>query len=186
MLYAHLLHGDRVNLTPLAQADAVTIAAWGLDVDYLRYLDTDPAFPRSEQQVLDWMREHSRGREDYLFGIRLVATSELIGFVELGEIAWTHRTGWVALGIGEARHRGRGYGTEALQLTLDYAFNELNLHRLQLTVFAYNEPAIALYEKLGFQREGVFREALQRDGQRHDVYLYGILAREWLERDDTP
>lgn len=186
MLNAQLLRGERVHLTPLAQADALTMAGWGLDLDYLRHLDAEPAFPRTEQQVLDWMREHSRGREDYLFGIRLALTDELIGFVELGEIAWTHRTAWLALGIGEGRHRRRGYGTEALRLALDYAFNELNLYRLQLTVFAYNHAAIALYEKLGWRREGVFREALQRDGQRHDIFLYGLLAREWLGRDDPP
>jgi len=68
-----------------------------------------------------------------------------------------------------------------MQLALQFAFNELNLHRLQLTVFSYNDRAIALYEKLGFQREGVYREFLQRDGERHDMYLYGLLLREWQE-----
>jgi RimJ/RimL family protein N-acetyltransferase len=57
--------------------------------------------------------------------------------------------------------------------------DELNLHRVQLTVFSYNERAIALYEKLGFQREGVYREFIQRDGRRYDMYLYGLLRREW-------
>jgi RimJ/RimL family protein N-acetyltransferase len=49
-------------------------------------------------------------------------------------------------------------------------------------VFSYNKRAIALYEKLGFQREGVYREFLQRDGKRFDMYLYGILRREWDAR----
>ena len=66
-----------------------------------------------------------------------------------------------------------------MRLLLDYAFGELNLHRFQLTVFAYNERASALYEKLGFVREGVFREFLLRDGTRYDMYLYGLLRREW-------
>ena len=55
----------------------------------------------------------------------------------------------------------------------------MNLHRVQLTVFAYNERALALYERLGFQREGVYREFIQRDGVRYDMYLYGLLRREW-------
>lgn len=46
-------------------------------------------------------------------------------------------------------------------------------------MFSYNERAIALYEKLGFQREGIYREFLQRHGKRFDMYLYGILRREW-------
>jgi RimJ/RimL family protein N-acetyltransferase len=62
---------------------------------------------------------------------------------------------------------------------LDFAFRELNLHRVQLTVFAYNTAALALYEKLGFTREGIHREALHREGQRYDMILFGILRREW-------
>ena len=72
-----------------------------------------------------------------------------------------------------------GYGREAIELTLKFAFHELNLHRIQLTVFSYNERAIALYESFGFKREGVFREHLQRDGRRYDMYLFGLLRHEW-------
>ncbi|MCZ7546462.1 MAG: GNAT family N-acetyltransferase [Anaerolineae bacterium] len=74
---------------------------------------------------------------------------------------------------------GQGYGRAAIALALAFAFDELNLHRVQLTVFSYNTRAIALYEGLGFRREGVYREFLHRDGARHDMLLYGLLAREW-------
>lgn len=59
------------------------------------------------------------------------------------------------------------------------AFEELNLHRVTATVFAYNERSIALLEKLGFRREGAFREFLERDGRRYDMLLYGLLCHEW-------
>ncbi len=59
------------------------------------------------------------------------------------------------------------------------AFDELGLHRLTATVFSYNPRSIALLEKLGFRREGTFREFLLRDGERHDMLLYGLLRREW-------
>ena len=85
----------------------------------------------------------------------------------------------MGLGIGDQSNWGQGYGYEAAQLALAFAFHELNLHRVQVTVFSYNERSIALFEKLGFQREGVFRERLQRDGQRHDMLLYGLLRPEW-------
>jgi RimJ/RimL family protein N-acetyltransferase len=83
------------------------------------------------------------------------------------------------MGFGDRQNWGKGYGTEAMRLALNFAFNELNLHRVQLSVFDYNERAIALYEKMGFVREGVYREYLQRDGKRYDMYLYGLLRREW-------
>ncbi len=86
---------------------------------------------------------------------------------------------WLAIGIGERENWGKGIGGEAMTLALDFTFRELNLHRVQLTVFEYNERAIALYERLGFVREGVCREFMQRDGRRYDMYLYGLLRREW-------
>ena len=92
----------------------------------------------------------------------------------------------VSIAIGEAKQWGKGYGYEAMQLVLRFAFDELNLHRVQLTVFCYNKRAIALYEKLGFQREGIHREHLQRDGRRYDMYLYGLLRSEWENRTSTP
>jgi RimJ/RimL family protein N-acetyltransferase len=55
------------------------------------------------------------------------------------------------------------------------------LHRVFLTVFSYNTAAMALYEKLGFTHEGTHREHLQRDGQRFDMVLYGMLRRAWIQ-----
>ncbi|MEZ4668757.1 MAG: GNAT family protein [Anaerolineae bacterium] len=181
MSLSTLLEGTRLHLTPLSNSDVPTIARWQLDSEYLRLLDANPAYPKNESQIADWLREGQRGRDNFLFGIRVTANDDLIGFVELGEVMWTHRNAWLAIAIGERDYRGRGYGYEAMSLTLDFVFRELNLHRIQLTVFSYNEAAIRLYEKLGFHREGVFREHLERDGQRFDMYLYGILKREWVE-----
>ena len=177
----NLLEGTRLRLAPLSGADVPIIARWQLDNAYLRLLDANPAYPKNESQIADWMREGQRGRDNFLFGIRLLAGDDLIGFVELGEVMWTHRNAWLAVAIGEREYRGRGYGYEAMGLTLDFVFHELNLHRVQLTVFSYNEAAIRLYEKLGFRREGVFREHLERDGQYFDMYLYGMLKHEWVK-----
>ena len=179
MTLTSLLEGSRVRLVPLNSSDTSTIAHWQQDSSYLRLLDANAAYPKSELQVGEWIREGQRGREHFLFGIRVMLTDDLIGFLELSDVMWTHRNSWLTIAIGETAYRGRGYGSEALGLVLDFAFRELNLHRVQLTVFSYNEPAIHVYEKLGFQREGVYREFLERDGQRYDMYLYAILKREW-------
>jgi RimJ/RimL family protein N-acetyltransferase len=89
----------------------------------------------------------------------------------------------MSIGLGDSANWGKGYGNEATRLALGFAFNELNLHRVQLTVFDYNSRAIHLYEKLGFQQEGIYREFLQRDGRRFDMYLYGLLRHEWEARE---
>ncbi|MCB9457452.1 MAG: GNAT family N-acetyltransferase [Anaerolineaceae bacterium] len=175
----NLFEGQRVRLTPLNSEDAAVIAEWHLDSRYLRLLDAAIAFPKNEAQVVRWIQSGQQEKDNFLFGIRTMSSNLLIGFIEINGILWPHGTGWIAIGIGEPEYRGQGYGYEAMSMALNYAFHELNLHRMQLTVFSYNTSAIALYEKLGFQREGVHREFLLRDGQRHDMILYGLLSREW-------
>jgi RimJ/RimL family protein N-acetyltransferase len=88
----------------------------------------------------------------------------------------------ISIAIGDRANWARGYGYDAGELALAFAFDELNLHRVTATVFSYNERSIALVEKLGFRREGAFREFLQRDGERHDMLLYGLLRPEWEAR----
>lgn len=176
---SQLLRGQRVWLSALGREDAAVIVHWDTDSAFLRLLDAAPAVPRTEEEVVRWLESAHRDHNRYVFGIRLLISDELIGWLELDDIQWNHRTCGLGIGIGSAMHRGRGYGSEALTLALDFAFYELNLHRVGLTVFAYNYRAIALYEKLGFVREGASREHLQRDGQRYDLLHYGLLCREW-------
>jgi RimJ/RimL family protein N-acetyltransferase len=176
---SQLLRGQRVWLSALGREDTATIAGWDTDSAFLRLLDSAPAAPRSEDEVARWLESVRRAHDYFAFGIRLVGSDDLIGWLELDGIQWNHQTCGLGIGIGSWAHRGQGYGTQALTLALDFAFYELNLHRVTLTVFAYNHAAIGLYEKLGFVREGVYREHLHRDGQRYDMLLYGLLRREW-------
>lgn len=182
MTSSTLLRGSRVRLTALTQSDLPIVAQWHQNPEFLRLLDALPAYPRTEASLAQWLEDRHKATDAFLFAIRTLDNDALIGYVELDGILWTHRVSGVSIAIGEAKHWGKGYGYEVMQLVLRFAFDELNLHRVQLTVFCYNERAIALYEKLGFQREGIHREHLQRDGRRYDMYLYGLLRSGW-ERD---
>lgn len=179
MTPSNLLRGTNVRLTALIPNDLPLIAHWYQQSEFLRLFDASPAYPQTEAVLAKWLEERQKATNSFLFAVRLLENDDLLGYVEFDEILWTHQVSGVSIGIGDPTHCGKGYGYEAMQLALTFAFNELNLHRVQLTVFSYNERAIALYEKLGFQREGVYREFLHRDGKRHDMYLYGLLRREW-------
>lgn len=179
MLLSRLFRGEKIRLTGLNPEDVPTITAWYQDSDFMRLLDMTAAYPRARSAMQRWLEDESKDKDVFLFAIRPLDTDTLLGFVELDSIQWTHGVGWIGIGIGDSANWGKGYGYEAVRLLLDFAFSELNLHRVQLTVFNYNEPAIHLYEKLGFKAEGIYRECLHRDGQRHDMILYGILRREW-------
>jgi len=174
-----LLHGPTLRLAAVMPEDIPLIARWYEDADFMRRFDASPAMPKTVAEVTKYVEEQQQSSTAFPFAVRLLEGESLIGYLEVDGILCNHGTGWISLGIGEAGYRGRGYGHAAMTLGLDFAFGELNLRRIQLTVFAYNTPAIALYERLGFRREGVFREFLNRDGVLHDMLLYGLLRREW-------
>ena len=183
MSTSELFHNGNVCLTALTRDDAATIARWQMDSEFMRLLDSIPAYPRSEAYIADKLEEERKKEGEFHFAIRHIENNDLIGIVSLEGIEWSNQVGWLSIGIGDRVNWGKGHGYHAMKLVLDYAFRELNLHRVQLTVFSYNERAIALYEKLGFQREGAYREYLHRDGKRHDMYLYGLLRMEWESRE---
>ena len=175
------LLGSTVQLTIMRSEDVPLLEKWLQDSATLRLLDTRPAFPRSAAALASWVEKRQQPKNDYLFAIRLNEDARLLGYIELDEINWLHHTAGIAYLIGDKADQRQGYAGEALALALQFAFNELNIYRLTLTAFSYNQASIALAEKLGFQREGNFRQFFARDGQRHDMYLYGLLRPEWEE-----
>lgn len=182
----NLFRGKKVRLARLSKDDAPRMAEWTRDSGYLRLQDTEIAAMETSEEVAAFIERENESSTSYAFAIRRTADDILIGTVGLYDIAWANRTAWVGVGIGDRDNWGKGYGSEAMELVIRYAFDELNLHRLQLTVIAYNPRAQEMYEKLGFVREGVYREFIERDGARHDLLLYGLLRPEWrAQRGDS-
>jgi len=179
MTLPNLLRGSRVRLAALTPDDLPVIARWYEDAEFMRLYDARAAVPKTKAELDQWLEDLHKSKEIVGFAIRPVDRDDLIGTLELDDILWPHGVCGLAIAIGDRANWGKGYGYEAAQLALAFAFDELNMHRVQVTVFTYNERSLALFEKLGFQREGVYREFLRRDGQRYDMILYGILDREW-------
>ena len=175
-----LFAGRLVRLAAPLPADKALFAAWSGDDNYLRHLDDDPIRPQAETGYASF--DAPSAPDSFYFHMRTLADDCLIGFVVLFNLKWSNQSAEMAIGIGDATYRGRGYGQDGLRLILNYAFNELNLYRVGLSVIAYNAPAIRAYERAGFIREGVWRGAVQRNGQRHDMLLYGVLRHEWMAR----
>ncbi|MBS2969524.1 GNAT family N-acetyltransferase [Metabacillus sp. KIGAM252] len=164
-----LFTGRTISLTAPRSADIEDMNNWR-NSHYLRMVDTDYAFPKVPDAP-------SKALE---FRIRTNEEDQLLGFAALHSIEWNNQCGLLAIGIGEEENRGKGYGAEALQLLLQYAFYELNLNRVGLDVISYNEPAIRAYRKAGFTEEGRLRETVLRDGKAFDRIVMGILRREWI------
>jgi len=178
-MISNLFNGERIRLTALRPEDAPLMVRWYEDGEFSRLWDSSVSRPKTEASIRKWFEDTDSAKDEYAFAIRLMYSDEMIGYIDVSGIQWNHGTGWIAIAIGDPVNRGKGFGYEAIMLALQFAFHEINLHRVQLTVFSYNERAIKLYERIGFTREGVYREFLSRDGRRYDMMLYGLLKREW-------
>lgn len=175
MTERNLLCGDRIRLTSLRKDDVSAIFEWRKDTRYTRSWNSDPFGEQTETQIQEWIEGLGKTEREIAFAIRPLDSDDLVGTVGLDEIEWVNRVAGLGIRIGNPSDWGQGYGTEAMQLLIGYAFNELNLFRLQLTVFAFNDRALGLYERLGFLKEGTFRQFMERGGTRHDMFLYGML-----------
>jgi RimJ/RimL family protein N-acetyltransferase len=174
------------QLVRLAAADTKLMGKlyprWGRNSEFKRMLDTSPAYLYSEKATREWFeREQDKEEPDYLlFLIRTLEDNKVIGDIGLDKPNH-HGDAFVGIGIGETEYWNKGYGSDAMQIILRYAFQELNLHRVSLDVFEYNPRAIRSYQKAGFQIEGRYRQFLNREGHRWDMLFMGITIQEWLD-----
>jgi len=185
-MIANLLRGERIHLTSFSSGDVSTIVQWEEDALFLRLSAAEPALPRTAQAIENWLNDVDKRSTEIMFAVRLRSTNELIGLAGIDGILWSSQVGGIFVAFGSRTNWGQGYGFEALQLLLTYAFTELNLYRLQATIFSYNTRSIAMVKKCGFKQEGVFRHFIQRDGQRYDMFLFGLLYPEWKQLSDQP
>jgi RimJ/RimL family protein N-acetyltransferase len=181
-----LLRGETVRLTALGEGDLEVLERWHEDDEFLRLFDSNPAVPRPKASLKKWIEEAEGASDTFLFAIRSLADDVLLGIALIEDIEWSNQQGWLSIGLGNRSTWGKGYGKDATRLLVAFAFRELNLYRLSLTVFDYNVRAISLYEGIGFRREGVFREFGNRDGKRYDLVLYGLLRTEWEGHGGEP
>jgi RimJ/RimL family protein N-acetyltransferase len=123
---------------------------------------------QAKKQVEALEQEMEQSKTRFYFTIRAREDDRLLGFAEIRWIEWSHACGWVRLGIGDRKERGKGFGSEALGMLLRYAFNELNFYRLSAEIAEYNLEARRLFEKAGFVEEVKRRQALSRDGRGWD------------------
>jgi RimJ/RimL family protein N-acetyltransferase len=137
-----------------------------------------PYHPVSESDHREWAKGVIASSDRAFFVIRRISDDRVVGTCQLHSIHPVHRTAELQIRIGEAADRGRGCGSEAVVLLLRFAFDDLNLHRVQLHVFADNASAIRVYEKAGFVREGLLRQAAHIGGRYVDVVVMGILRED--------
>lgn len=165
---------NQVRLRALLKEDAELLYKWIIDRELM--ILNSPYHPVSETDHEAWVEQMMKKSSDLvIFVIEEIKNNRAIGTCQLLNINWLHRSAELQIRIGDISHQGKGYGSEAVQLLIDFGFKDLNLHRIYLHVFATNNRAIRVYEKCGFSREGTLKEAAFIDGEWVDIQVMGLI-----------
>lgn len=172
------LSGDLVYLSPVQPEDGDLWAEWLNDLEVSIPLGDEAYALITCEQARAGAAGAARSGEP-VFTIVEKSSGKPIGRCLLFAVNHVDRRAMCGVFIGERSLWGRGYGTEALALLLDYGFNLLNLNSIELGVFEFNQRAIASYRRLGFKEIGRKRQARIIAGKAYDVILMDLLACEF-------
>ena len=172
-----MYQGKLVTLRALEQNDLNDTHRFVNDYETMRGAMSGMLYPSSHEDEARWASgQSSFTHGEYQFAIETTESGILIGRCGFIRIDWKNRLGELAILIGEKSFRGKGYGTDALQVLTRFGFSELNLRKLKVSVMDFNLPALRAYEKCGFTREGVLRQEIYREGSYHDVIQMALFA----------
>ncbi len=174
------LVGEKVYLRPLTKSDAESICKWANDPE-LRGL-TGETLPMTLEEAEAYIDRIRGDQSRVWFMIVAKDTGKVIGETGLLRMFYAWRNTDLSIIIGETDGRGKGYGVEAINLMLDYAFGYLNFHRVSIGVVGFNENALIFYEKVGFKREGIQRDGYFYNHKYSDFVMMSILEDEYRAR----
>jgi [ribosomal protein S5]-alanine N-acetyltransferase len=173
------IDAGRVSLRWISAADRDAFYRIYSDPEVMRYWSTPPLADReSAARLIDEIHESWKRRAILKWGMARRTDDLVIGSITLFNIDFNHRRAEIGYALGR-EYWGQGYMNEALMALLRYAFEDLNLHRIEADVDPRNAASIRTLERLGFQREGYLRERWQVNGEIQDAFFYGLLRQEW-------
>jgi RimJ/RimL family protein N-acetyltransferase len=170
-----MLRGERVLLRAIEDDDLPRYIQWLNDPTVIEFFGQfQPMTLTQEQQWYEQMLQ-----DDSVINFATEYNGQHIGGSGFCAIDRQNRNAEVGLFIGITDLWDKGLGREVLEALVKYGFDELNLNRIYLRVFAENKRAVHLYEKVGFQHEGRWRQAEFRHGRYHDMLWMSVLREEW-------
>ncbi|WP_432064848.1 GNAT family N-acetyltransferase [Streptomyces sp. C10-9-1] len=172
-----MAEGKLVRLRAMGPEDADALWRWNHDPEVMRWMDD--TYPATRAQVERRLADRPRNTyADVLLGIETLAEGRLVGLVALHGAEPEKGIAELDVYLGEKDCWGRGLATEAMRTACRYGFEEMRLHKIELTVVPENRAALGVYRKVGFVEEGRRRQSFRRDGVWHDMIAMGLLADE--------
>jgi RimJ/RimL family protein N-acetyltransferase len=175
-----------IRLERFTRDDIDRLIGWITTPEFLiQWAGPEFGFPLDRRQLEKHIKLAGVKPPDRLI-FKIADPTGVIGHVELGAIDRLNRAAKVGrVLIGTETRRGRGAAAEALEILCAIAFEDLNLHRLELAVYDFNHAAIRCYEKVGFRHEGLRRDSVRMGEVYWNTCVMGFLAPEWRRRDPS-
>ncbi len=174
-----MFEGKLVRLREYRKEDIPLRLSYINDPEVLKYLEPGIPYPVTLTEELRWFDSISAFKDTYRFAVETASDSNYIGDCGINSIDWKNGIVGVSIFIGNSTYRGKGYGTEAMQLLMGFIFNQMSVNKIRLYVYSFNERAIKSYAKCGFKTEGLLRQEIFRNGEYFDVIAMGILREEY-------
>ncbi len=174
-----MIDGTLVRLRALEPSDAERAYAWINDREVTRFLMA--RYPMSHGDEERWLADSS-GNNGFARDVRLAIETKdgtHIGNCGLHRVSTEDRHAELGIMIGDKACWSNSYGTDTVRTLLRFAFDQMNLHRVALGVFDFNDRAIACYRKCGFVEEGRSRQTYFQDGRYHDIIRMSVLRPEY-------
>ncbi|MCK4844152.1 MAG: GNAT family N-acetyltransferase [Candidatus Heimdallarchaeota archaeon] len=172
--------GTKVRLRAVEMEDVNAIMEHWNDYDSRKYLgNTIPMSTKMEEDWVNYVHNLAKSQKGYHFVIENKETKEFLGTCGLEDINWINRSATLGIGIHNPVNHNQGYGTDTMLCLIKFGFWVLNLHRIELWVYEYNERGIHVYEKVGFKKVGKKREAAFFEGKYYDIIEMDILYSEF-------
>ena len=174
-----MIKGEQITLRAIEREDLGRFVDWFNDPEVLHHLSL--VLPMNYDDEVDWYEAQRKDENTQNFAIVLNQNKQLIGSIGLMDINRLEQHAELGIAIGDKTQWGQGYGQEAIELLLKFSFEELNLHRIWLTVNITNTRGIRCYQKCGFVKEGQLREAAYHSGHFEDQLIMSVLRSEYLK-----
>lgn len=154
---------------------------WLNDREVTKFLDSG-AFPNTVEKMEEYYRNVALSPNNVMLAIIDKESDKHIGNIKLGPINWITGIATLGIMIGNKEFWGKGYGTEAIKLVLDYAFKRLNLHKVTAGIAAIHQASIKAFEEAGFEIEGQLKSQFFLDGKYYDSLYLGITGEDYLKK----